>query len=162
MKIHGLHHIAFRCQDSEETRKFYEDFLGLPLAEALKITQTKTGNKVDVLHTFFKLEDGSFIAFFEAAHLSFEFKQQHDFDLHLALEASSERCAELRDKALLENREVRGPVDHGVGYSTYFRDPNGYIVELVNKKPEHDDILDPIKNNARQKLDDWQQEKTSK
>ena len=27
--IKGLHHNAYRCRDSEETRKFYEDFLGL-------------------------------------------------------------------------------------------------------------------------------------
>ena len=30
--IKGLHHSAYRCCNSEETRKFYEDFLGLPLA----------------------------------------------------------------------------------------------------------------------------------
>ena len=32
--IKGLHHNAYRCRDSEETRKFYEDFLGLELAGA--------------------------------------------------------------------------------------------------------------------------------
>ena len=30
--IKGLHHNAYRCRDSEQTRRFYEDFLGLPLA----------------------------------------------------------------------------------------------------------------------------------
>ena len=35
--IKGLHHNAYRCRDSEETRKFYEDFLGLPLVNAFKI-----------------------------------------------------------------------------------------------------------------------------
>ena len=30
--IHGLHHFAWRCRDAEETRHFYEDLLGLPLA----------------------------------------------------------------------------------------------------------------------------------
>ena len=34
--IKGLHHNAYRCRDSEETRKFYEDFLGLELAGALE------------------------------------------------------------------------------------------------------------------------------
>ena len=32
--IKGLHHNAYRCRDSEETRRFYEDFLGLPLVNA--------------------------------------------------------------------------------------------------------------------------------
>ena len=43
--IKGLHHNAYRCRDSEETRRFYEDFLGLPLAHTLKIEQTMTGRK---------------------------------------------------------------------------------------------------------------------
>ena len=34
--IKGLHHNAYRCRDSEETRRFYEDFLGLPLAGSLE------------------------------------------------------------------------------------------------------------------------------
>ena len=41
--IKGLHHNAYRCRDSEETRKFYEDFLGLPLVNAFKIETTQTG-----------------------------------------------------------------------------------------------------------------------
>ena len=28
--IKGLHHNAYRCRDSEQTRQFYEGFLGLP------------------------------------------------------------------------------------------------------------------------------------
>ena len=64
--IKGLHHNAYRCRDSEETRRFYEDFLGLPLASTLEIRETKTGRKTDVLHTFYRMDDGSFLAFFEA------------------------------------------------------------------------------------------------
>ena len=63
--IKGLHHNAYRCRDSEETRKFYEDFLGLPLMGSIKINKTKTGRKADILHTFYGLDDGSFLAFFE-------------------------------------------------------------------------------------------------
>ena len=37
--IKGLHHTAYRCRDSEETRRFYEDFLGLPLATTLVISE---------------------------------------------------------------------------------------------------------------------------
>jgi catechol 2,3-dioxygenase-like lactoylglutathione lyase family enzyme len=32
--IKGLHHNAYRCRDSEETRGFYEDFLGLRFVSA--------------------------------------------------------------------------------------------------------------------------------
>ena len=59
--IKGLHHNAYRCRDSEETRVFYEDFLGLPLAETLPIGTTKTGRETQVLHTFYQLGDGWYL-----------------------------------------------------------------------------------------------------
>ncbi len=39
--IRGLHHTAFRVRDSEETRRFYEDFLGLRLATSLEIESSE-------------------------------------------------------------------------------------------------------------------------
>lgn len=53
--IKGLHHNAYRCRDSEETRKFYQDFLGLPLANAFEITETKSGRATHVLHSFYSI-----------------------------------------------------------------------------------------------------------
>ena len=47
--IRKLHHNAYRCRDSEQTRAFYEDFLGLPLAGALTIRETKTGRATEAL-----------------------------------------------------------------------------------------------------------------
>ena len=75
--IQKLHHAAYRCRDSEETRQFYEDFLGLPLTHAFEITTTATGNQAEVLHTFYALDDGSSLAFFEAPRQPFDFKIQH-------------------------------------------------------------------------------------
>jgi hypothetical protein len=43
--------------------------------------------------------------------------------------------------------------------SIYFRDPNGYVVELTAKTPDHDREMDPATNAAREKLDRWQAEK---
>ncbi len=51
--IKRLHHGAYRCRNSAETRSFYEDFLELPLVEALPIHTTKTGRQADVLHTVY-------------------------------------------------------------------------------------------------------------
>ena len=62
-----------------------EEFLGLELAEAMPIGTTATGRTAQVLHTFYRLGDGSYLAFFEAPDMPFEFKPQHDFDLHIAL-----------------------------------------------------------------------------
>ncbi len=48
--IKGLHHSAYRCRDSEETRSFYEDFLGLRLVGSLAIQDSPRSAKADVLH----------------------------------------------------------------------------------------------------------------
>jgi catechol 2,3-dioxygenase-like lactoylglutathione lyase family enzyme len=154
--IRGLHHNAYRCRDSEETRRFYEDFLGLPLAEALEIQSTKTGRATDVLHTFYRLDDGSFLAFFEAPHQPFEFKPQHDFDLHIALEVSQEHLHAMLEKGKALGIETRGVADHEFIHSIYFRDPNGYVIELTAKQAGHDEAMDPSVNGARAKLDRWQ------
>ena len=157
--IKGLHHNAYRCRDSEETRKFYEGFLGLPLAGALRINTTKTGRFTDVLHTFYRLDDGSYLAFFEAPDRPFEFKEQHDFDLHIALEVDPDVLQRFLAKGKAEGQEVRGVADHGFIHSIYFRDPNGYVIELTAKEPDHDEAMDPTRNNATDILRQWQADK---
>jgi catechol 2,3-dioxygenase-like lactoylglutathione lyase family enzyme len=159
--IKGLHHNAYRCRDSEETRKFYEDFLGLPLVNAFKIETTQTGRKTGagVLHSFFQLDDGSCLAFFEAPDMPFEFKEQHDFDLHIALEVEPDALDRMFAKGKADGREVRGVSDHKFIRSIYFRDPNGYVIELTAKVPGMERDMDPKQNHARDILNDWQVKK---
>ncbi len=157
--IKGLHHSAYRCRDSEETRQFYEDFLGLPLATTLEITESKSGRKTHVLHTFYEMDNGSFLAFFEAPEEPFEFKEQHDYDLHIALEVEPNDLHAMFEKGKKANIETRGISDHGFIDSIYFRDPNGYVIELTAKRPNHDEATDNTRNGARQKLDAWQESK---
>ena len=157
--IKGLHHNAYRCRDSEETRRFYEDFLGLPLVKTLEIKETKSGRKTETLHTFYRLEDGSCLAFFEAPDMPFEFKEQHDFDLHIALEVTPEALDNMFAKGKAEGREVRGISDHKFIRSIYFRDPNGYVIELTAKVAGRERDMDPATNRARDILNRWQVEK---
>lgn len=152
--IKGLHHNAYRCRDSEETRQFYEDFLGLPLASALSIQTTKTGTRANVLHTFYEMGDGSYLAFFEAPDRPFEFKEQHDFDLHIALEVDRKTLDDMFARGKAAGIETRGISDHGFIDSVYFRDPNGYVIELTTKTAEEHEALDP--SRARRLLDEWQ------
>ena len=159
MRIQGLHHNAYRCRDSEETRKFYQDFLGLPLVNAFEIKETKTGRETRVLHSFYAMPDGSCLAFFEAPAQPFEFKVQHDFDLHIALEIPHADLAPWVAKGRAAGLDVRGPADHGMIDSIYFRDPNGYVIELTGKRPNHDELMDPVNNHARSHLDTWQASK---
>jgi catechol 2,3-dioxygenase-like lactoylglutathione lyase family enzyme len=151
-----LHHNACRCRDSGETRKFYEDFLGLRLAGTLEIRETKSGRRTDTLHTFYELDNGSYLAFFEAPDMPFEFKPQHDYDLHIALEVDQPALEAMLAKGKEQGIETRGISDHEFIHSIYFRDPNGYVVELTAKMPGHDQAMDPDANGARAKLDKWQ------
>lgn len=153
--IKGLHHNAYRCRDSEETRKFYEDFLGLRLANAFEIKESKTGRQTSVLHSFYEMGDGSFLAFFEAPDRPFEFKKQHDFDLHIALEVDVETLHEMFTRGKDAGVETRGVADHGFIHSIYFRDPNGYVIELTAKVGDGDGRA----ANAHNILDGWQQTK---
>ena len=153
--IRGLHHNAYRCRDSEATREFYEDFLGLRLAETLEIGETKSGRKTGTLHTFYELGDGSYLAFFEAPDMPFEFKVQKDFDLHIALEVDERTLKDMFAKGKAAGIETRGVSDHGFIHSIYFRDPNGYVIELTAKMPVHDQAMDPATNGARERLARW-------
>ena len=158
--IKGLHHSAYRCRDSEETRKFYEDFLGLPLANAFEIKETKSGRKVSLLHSFYQMDDGSFLAFFEAPGRPFDFKQQHDYDLHIALEVDDDALHEMFSKGKQAGIHTRGISDHGFVHSIYFRDPNGYVIELAartgngkSESPEEANV------SAHRALEEWQSSK---
>ena len=153
--IHQLHHNAYRCRDSEATRAFYEDFLGLPLAGTLEITQTQSGRDTHTLHTFYRLGEGSFLAFFEAADMPFDFKPQHDFDLHIALRVDRPVLEAMFAKGRALGIETRGVSDHGFIDSIYFRDPNGYVIELCTPRADHDRLMDPAHNGAHAKLARW-------
>ncbi len=157
--IKGLHHNAYRCRDSEETRKFYEDFLGLPLADAFEIKVTKTGRETSVLHSFYRLGDGSFLAFFEAPDQPFEFKDQHDFDLHIALETDRATQEALFAKGKAAGIETRGVADHGFIHSIYFRDPNGYVIELSVPTETAADYAVKAEATAHVALAQWQETK---
>ncbi len=159
--IKGLHHNAYRCRDSEETREFYEDFLGLPLANAFEITETKTGRETSVLHSFYRLGDGSFLAFFEAPGRPFDFKPQHDYDLHIALEVDKATLEAMFEKGKAAGIETRGIADHGFVRSIYFRDPNGYVIELAAPAGSSNETAAEGENKAHDALEHWQETKAT-
>ncbi len=154
--IQRLHHAAYRCRDSEQTRQFYEEFLGLPLVNALTISTTKSGRDANVLHTFYAMADGSCIAFFEEPGEPFDFRDQRDFDLHIALQVDKQTQMTMFEKGKAAGMSVRGVSDHGFIDSIYFRDPNGYVVELAAPTGDPDAEGPDV---ARGILDRWQETK---
>ncbi len=145
MDLKGIHHSAFRCRDAEETRAFYEDVLGLPVAAALAFEEEPGSGKAHpYVHIFFRMPDGNYIAFFDAPDSAKpeHFRPAHGFDRHIAFEADT--VAQLADwKARLEAAGVAcfGPIDHHFVKSLYMWDPNGLQVEITAREPQHDPIL---------------------
>ena len=56
---------------------------------------------------------------------------------------------------------MRGPVDHGFVRSIYFRDPNGYVIELTASTGVHGEIMDPAVSKPHEKLAQWQTAKSA-
>lgn len=154
-----VHHSAYRCRDAEQTRWFYEDVLGLPLAIALVADEEPgTGRKIDYMHLFFKLGDDNFLAFFDAPEGADEmlFRPRSAFDLHLAFEVDTmEELKDWRRRINKAGRPCFGPVDHEFIHSIYFFDPNGVPLEITIKDPSYDAALEKDAASAHAILKEW-------
>ncbi|NOX52343.1 MAG: VOC family protein [Gammaproteobacteria bacterium] len=166
-QIGNVHHVAYRCRDAEQTRWFYEEILGLPLAAALVFDHIPGfgGNlgepaKEEYMHLFFELGDGNFIAFFDHPDTAMEsgFERKHSFDMHLALEVESHEAMLVWQEHISRSGKTSlGPVDHGFIQSIYMYDPNGIQVEITCKTPECERILAADASQASDKMIAWTQ-----
>lgn len=131
----GLHHLAYRCRDAEETRHFYEDILGLPLVHV--VTQDhvpSTGERCDYVHIFFGLHDGSCVAFFDLGddQASEPSRNTPFWVNHVALKLPNlEALNEMKQRLQAHGIEVLGVTDHTFAKSIYFFDPNGIRLEFT-------------------------------
>lgn len=135
LAVQGLHHFAWRCRDSEQTRHFYEDLLGLPLTHVIKADHVpSTGEYCPYVHIFFQMADGAYIAFFDLGDDTAALPSPNTpaWVNHLALRVDN-REALLAAKQRLESAgvEVLGVTDHHIIESIYFFDPNGLRLELT-------------------------------
>ena len=158
--VKGVHHFAYKCKDAAETRRFYEDVLGMPLAHVIEERDFKstTGDTVSFAHFFFRMADGNYLAFFDLAdgRAAERDPATPQFVNHLALGVANE--AELQAcKARLEAAgvEVIGPLDHdGFVRSIYFWDPNGVRLEFTYTVASAE-ALAKDHAEAGAKLEDW-------
>lgn len=132
-----LNHAAWVTHDVAATADFYTRIMGMELASTVyDDTVPSTGDAFPYFHIFFRMQDGSTIAFFEAPGLPPRPAVTHPayelFD-HFAMEAKDR--AEVDEwHAWLSGHgiDVVGPTDHkGLIYSIYFHDPNGLRLEIT-------------------------------
>lgn len=160
---HMLSHAAFICSDTAETVEFYAGLLGMELVAAVLDDKIpSTGEPIPYFHSFFRMGDGSTIAFFEAPELPAPSPDSHAAYAtfrHFAMEVDSvERVDEWASWLRANDVDVLGPVDHGIIYSVYFRDPDGNRLEITTP-------TDPTWNDnaeaARASLAEWVEVKTT-
>ncbi|HLY82370.1 MAG TPA: VOC family protein [Acidimicrobiales bacterium] len=131
-----LSHLAYVTHDTAATVDFYTRIMRMPLIEAVMHERVpSTGDPYPYVHFFFRMQDGSTIAFFEAIGLPERAEPSHPaydtFD-HLALEvASTADVDEWHAWLVGKGVDVLGPVDHTIIYSIYFHDPNGIRLEIT-------------------------------
>jgi catechol 2,3-dioxygenase-like lactoylglutathione lyase family enzyme len=132
-----LNHAAWVTHDVEATAHFYTKIMGMELASTVYDDKVpSTGDEFPYFHIFFRMQDGSTIAFFEAIGLPERPLAAHPaydvFD-HIALQAKDRHEVERWAEWLRRNNvDVIGPVDHkGLIYSVYFHDPNGLRLEIT-------------------------------
>ena len=153
-----LHHYAYKARDAEETRHFYEDILGLPLYHIIQSDYVpSTGEYCPYTHFFFRLQDGSFIAFFDIGD---DVKPEPSPNTplwinHVAFRADSVQELE-NTKARLEAHgiEVLGVTDHHIFKSIYFFDPNGIRLELAAQVAGADQ-MEKESLTAHERLNAW-------
>ncbi len=156
--IQQLHHYAYRARDAEETRHFYEDILGLPLYHIIQSDHVpSTGEFCPYTHFFFRLQDGSFIAFFDLGddQAALPSPNTPAWVNHISFRVDSQQAL-LDMKTRLEGHgvEVLGITDHHIFHSIYFFDPNGIRLELTAQHADEFQMLQESKmTHAR--LAEW-------
>ena len=156
--VHQLHHFAWRAKDAEETRHFYEDILGLPLYHIIQSDYVpSTGEYCPYTHFFFRLQDGSFIAFFD---LGDDEASEPSPNTPAWVNHVSFRVASVADLEAMKARlqahgvVVLGVTDHHIFKSIYFFDPNGIRLELTAQLADEFEMLKESKT-AHARLDEW-------
>lgn len=151
----GLHHVAYVTHDTAATMDFYTRVMRMPLCSVvIDDAVPSTGDPFPYIHLFFRMKDGSTVAFFESLGLPppapATHPAYHIFN-HLALNAASRDEVDEWAKHLgQQGVDFIGPVEHGIIYSIYFFDPNGIRLEITT------DIVPSWRNNEEKATTDMQ------
>ncbi len=157
-----LSHLAYVTPDAKATADFYTNVMKMEYVNGLiDDNVTSTGDPIVYFHIFFRMADGSTVAFFEAPDLPARAQPAHPvyrlFD-HLALQVETPADVDAW-KVHLEQHgiEVVGPTDHEIIYSIYFYDPvNDIRLEIT---AHTDDSWNNSGDLAAQQMDVWERAK---
>ena len=163
MPLKSCAHVALRCADAQQTVDFYSGILGLEMNIADRVEQYM-GEDCLYLHIFFKLGDGTFIAFFDTPDFP-PMKMTRDpdepvFATHYAYFADSAADVDMyRERLVRAGVDVLGPVVREPFHSIYFRDPSGHRMEITAHVPTTSERYKEDLAKAHGVLARWNDEK---
>jgi len=136
LRLNGVHHTARPTWKLKETVEFYRDILGLKLIHCVSARGWGRDKHPDFLHFFFESGAGSTIAFFyylghpQPDHLVHRPAFDNDA-VHTAWRVETrEELQAWRERLESRGVPIMFQVEHEVVESIYFRDPNGYFLEI--------------------------------
>src|SRR5258708_14640719 len=131
--VRHVHHQAYACWDSEETRHFYEDILGMPLIVTVVIEDPLRNDGSGHCYTFFEICDGNTLAVFEHMSLGHPkyFNARSASHRHIAFEVQGDATVQ-QFKRKLDAAGIANTLQNlGTSLSLRFNDPNGLILEFM-------------------------------
>lgn len=157
-----LHHFAIVVRDQAKVRQVMEDVLGFPLVAtwAEKAVFQDIQEEHEYCHTFYGLDDGSALAFFQFANPTMyercqaktpaEVERFH----HIALRVSAERQADIKQRLLAAGMPARER-DHGYCQSLYTRTEDGLELEFTVDAPNVEEVNAYQRSSAHDILKRW-------
>ncbi len=136
LSLNGVHHSARPTWKIKETVEFYRDTLGLPLVHVVSARGWGSAEHPDFIHFFFESGQGSTIAFFyylgtdQPEHLVHHPRYDSDAAHTSWKVESKEELAAWRHRLEEKGVKIMYQIEHEVIESIYFRDPNGYYLEI--------------------------------
>lgn len=124
-------HTMIRVRDLEKSKDFYTRHLGM---KVMRETEFPSGEFTLCFVGYGEEKSGTVI------ELTYNWGQQEDYDLgdafgHLAIGVPDiyGTCAELEKEGVPIPRPA-GPMKHGGSVIAFIKDPDGYMIELVERK----------------------------
>jgi catechol 2,3-dioxygenase-like lactoylglutathione lyase family enzyme len=152
-----LSHTATRTRDMEAIRRFYEDYLGLPMVATLTADfDVVTNEPSNYIHCLFEMADGSCVAFFQFEEGFREDpapRSSDPYERHLAIRVDDKETVHRFLDRSKEFGYEAFIVDHDDFYSLYLLDPDGEQVEVTWHKPSYELIRDV--DAAHRTLEAW-------
>ena len=137
------------------------DLLASLIAVVRADSVPSTGEKCPYVHLFFRMKDGSFVAFFDLGdgNATAPDPATPGWVNHISLEVASMDELALAKQRLIDAKvEVLGIIDHYWLQSIYFHDPNGLRMEL-SYRSKGADFLDACEKEAHGELARWTADK---